>query len=901
VAIYDEPNTTLPEYATGFGMQFSNEISALITLLEGAGYTVTTLDVHNILNHELKTADYDVLILADNYPRENITNYVDEFYLGGGGVLGFNAAFGYLLYSGMIMPEAKGDDVYGFLWDEETWSTHKIVQRHPITKSLQVDDTIVEPTHDAKEFFNGPYIKENSTVGPYFEIVANQSDGMGYSSIVCLDNVIKGGRVVGMAANTSTISSAMGNIIIDAVEWLCPRPKGKILFDVSHRNFYPVDIWDPTQYTGAPRFSSFRETLVNKSYTFDKLWPSAAGNLTAANLAPYDLLVLNIPEYNFTLSEIAAVSDWVSAGGGLFLMGESGTFLEENQNINYLLENYDLWMNLTENFNPWIFTTTTFAEHPTVENINELYFFGGCYVNYTGDAYPLVMQGANTVVASQEVGNGRIMLAGDINYLSNAIDESDNVAYAVNVANWLVSWDAEVLVHQSYHSSHLPAGGTEYRTAMSRALNELGMDFMLHTDSSYLNQSLHLKSWDLVIIDASYYSLKPYYNDIQNYLETGGKLIMRDFYFYVQAESSVHDLGLFSYLGFEGTGSRITGGPPAIYPWESGHPIFNQPIEYDANNISSDNNNFLTDFANVTLFDNATAIAGITPNPQENQSAIVLSVDGRALCNMFAIGAYTDDTDDSTYADNYELWLNEIAFMVRPTIDSPSDMSIEAFDTGESITWTPLSDRPHSYKIERNSVEVESGSWDGGEITYDLEEHSLELIEFELTVYDNTGSSASDAVMVTVVDTTDPALVDAPGNLQYEEGKAEHLVNWSFTENLPDSYVFYINGTVEASGDWNGSEISVDAGGLSAGAWNLTLAVNDTSGNLVTSTVYLNVTEAATTTTTTTTTTETTTTTTGETTTTTPAPGGIDTTLILIAAVVGAIVLIVIILWMRKR
>ncbi|MBD3160210.1 MAG: hypothetical protein GF309_15640, partial [Candidatus Lokiarchaeota archaeon] len=465
VAIYDEPNTTLPEYATGLGMQFSNEVAALITLLEGAGYIVTTLNVHDILNHQLKTADYDVLILADNYPRENITNFVDEFYLGGGGVLGLNAAFGYLLYSGMIMPEAKGDDAYGGLWDEESWSTHKIAQRHPITKSVQVDDTVVEPSHDAKEFFFGSYIKENSVVAPYFEVVANQSDGSGYSSIVCLDNVLKGGRVVGMAANTTTITSDMGDIIIDAVEWLCPRPKGRILFDVSHRNFYPVDTWDPTQYTGAPRFSSFRETLVNKSYTFDKLWPSAAGNLTSANLAPYDLLVLNMPEYNFTLDEIAAISDWVSVGGGLFLMGDYDGFLEENQNINYLLANYDLRMNLTENFNPGTFTTTAFAEHPTVENINELTFSGGSYVNCTGTAYPLVMQGADTVVASQEIGAGRIMLAGDINFLASEIEESDNVVYAANVVNWLDSWDADVLVHQSYHISHLPAGGSEYRSS----------------------------------------------------------------------------------------------------------------------------------------------------------------------------------------------------------------------------------------------------------------------------------------------------------------------------------------------------------------------------------------------------------------------------------------------------
>ncbi|TFF92654.1 hypothetical protein EU545_00025 [Candidatus Thorarchaeota archaeon] len=55
VATYDEDNTTLPEYATGFGMAFSNEIDSLATVLKFAGYDVDYLTVHDILNHELLT------------------------------------------------------------------------------------------------------------------------------------------------------------------------------------------------------------------------------------------------------------------------------------------------------------------------------------------------------------------------------------------------------------------------------------------------------------------------------------------------------------------------------------------------------------------------------------------------------------------------------------------------------------------------------------------------------------------------------------------------------------------------------------------------------------------------------------------------------------------------------
>ncbi|MHA1636431.1 MAG: hypothetical protein ACTSUB_00305, partial [Candidatus Thorarchaeota archaeon] len=76
VAIYDEANVTTPDYAYGF---MNEDTTGIFDLLDNAGYQVTLLDFQEIMDHELITSNFDVFVLADNCPRENITDLVREF------------------------------------------------------------------------------------------------------------------------------------------------------------------------------------------------------------------------------------------------------------------------------------------------------------------------------------------------------------------------------------------------------------------------------------------------------------------------------------------------------------------------------------------------------------------------------------------------------------------------------------------------------------------------------------------------------------------------------------------------------------------------------------------------------------------------------------------------------
>ncbi len=86
-----------------------------------------------------------------------------------------------------------------------------------------------------------------------------------------------------------------------------------------------------------------------------------------------------------------------------------------------------------------------------------------------------------------------------------------------------------------------------------------------------------------------------------------------------------------------------------------------------------------------------------------------------------------------------------------PAIDSPSDTTIYEGRTGTSVVWTATDDWPASYQIESNGSVVASGPWAGARIIFSLDGIEIGSHSFEVTVYDQSGNSASDIVEVTVL------------------------------------------------------------------------------------------------------------------------------------------------------
>jgi hypothetical protein len=878
VAIYDEPNTTAPSYATNPG-QIHNNATGLRDVLLGYGYDVTLLDVHDIYDYELTTTNYDVFCLVDNWPRENITNRVMDFWLGGGGLLVFDGSSGFLCSFGILPPEALGSSGIHTYWDYSAYNM-TINERHPVAKSL------------SGSLFTGfgalcwdyPALQATS-IAADLTMVATSEDNADWATILAFDPSDRGGKIVTIAQDFVYMTNQeVYPLYADAVDWLTPKPKARVLYDLTHQPWVSPDTWN---WAGDANYlTSFRDGLVSRGYVVDKLYPSATGNLTSANLAPYDMLMTNQPLLTFASQEILDVELWVTAGGGLFVVGDNPG-VPDNYHLDDLIAPYGIQFNDT--VSPYAAVISIDAVHPTIEGCSALEYHGATNLILSGSAYPLWSYAPGEVAAgASEYGVGRVVVICDANSVADTwIIEQSNYQFAINVANWLTSSDAQVLL---FHNTGIP-GYNHYRSAVADALNELGINFMLTWEPLYFNLSLNSRDWDMVVYDANSLSAAVDGEFIQAHLENGGRLIMRDFAF------RNDNYPLWHYIGFQGCGSneRIIDGAPSIYMWDEFHNVFNRPVDFAVDHFDSTANDYVTDWTNVTVLGNATAIAGITPTTEVNQSAILLGANGQALCNMFSISQYHDDFDDSTYPDNFELWLNEIAYMMRPTIDSPGNLNIELGGAVSEFTWTPHSYAPGDYQIKRNSAIIATHVWDGSPITVDISGLSIGLYEFQLMVRDHVGYRTDDIINVTIEDTLAPVWIVEPIDQTLDYGAA---LSQQLSASDPSGIGgWYVNDTTNFAINLAG--LLTNNTFLETGEYGLTVSVEDTFGHIVHLTVTIAVSpDSPATTTEPTTPTDTST---SPTSSTEPPPGDGDITMILIIVGVGGFVMIVIIIIMKKK
>jgi len=743
VAVYAESNLTLPAYSTGGA--YTDYYQNVIDLLESAGYAVTAVSTQDILDHKLMVADYDTFVLPNQLPRESVINYIKDFWLGGGGVLSFGASFGFLCFSGLIDPSLEGEFslypidgtgvwTYAGLTGDELYDGIYVNQRNPVTKSLEEDT--VYPYAGNQTLLGGFHLAP--LLGERYLELANQDGQPTYTSIAGFDNPNGGGRIVFLTGNCSSFETWIEPVIVDAVDWLAPRPKARVAFDFTHHAYYGVDAWD-TNVSNVPRYNIWRDFLVNHSFVCDKLYPTGS-SLASADLAPFDVLIISRPNLNYSLTEMNLIRSWVEGGKSLFYLTDFYT--PEQVSMNELLLPWDI--SVFDGPNMGGFTTSDFNDHPTLEGISSVAISGGEWLNTSGSAYPIVNQSTDVAIAATEPGLGRVVVSGDINWIDYThYYNGDNLRFGINIINWLSSSTAKILVYADASANILHPNTNPYDGPVVRSLNDLGVPFYLTAIPFYFNMSLFLQNWDMIVFDNTQSGTTLYQHHLADFVAGGGKLVFSTWNV---------DPATGTYFGVE---LRNTlGTPPTVYLWEQNHPIFNLPADYDAATVNTTLDlGFGTDAINYTTYANATPLAGYTA--AHAGAAIALGAHGKVIVNGMLLTIYNEDTDNSTYSDNQEIWENEIAFLYydRPMINHPDDVTYMETETGNEITWTPVADAgPWEYIVRENGSIIDSGHWGGGSITIDVDGVNVSITEYQLTVFDRLGYSASDLVNLNVTE-----------------------------------------------------------------------------------------------------------------------------------------------------
>lgn len=192
-----------------------------------------------------------------------------------------------------------------------------------------------------------------------------------------------------------------------------------------------------------------------------------------------------------------------------------------------------------------------------------------------------------------------------------------------------------------------------------------------------------------------------------------------------------------------------------------------------------------------------------------------------------------------------------------PTITGPTYYEFENGSLGHTLVYQASDDNPKNYTVTRDGTRYDSGLWSGSDITvYLVYLYTRNLIDtlpktfnFTITAFNQGGEFATINTTVYVYEDVRAPVIVQPANITYEEGSFGHEIYWGIDESNPSFYnISRIsneptnNATIIESGDWNGSNITVNVDGLNASRWYLyTLFVNDTFGRNSTSTVNVTV------------------------------------------------------------
>jgi len=216
---------------------------------------------------------------------------------------------------------------------------------------------------------------------------------------------------------------------------------------------------------------------------------------------------------------------------------------------------------------------------------------------------------------------------------------------------------------------------------------------------------------------------------------------------------------------------------------------------------------------------------------------LTVAVDGLTV-GVYTYTAFVVDIGGNSNSDTVLVTVRD---GTPPTLDHPNDITYEVGTINRSITWSPQDKYPTEYRILKNGQAIESSSWSSSEsITISVDGLGLGVYNYTLIAYDFGGNYAIDTVLVTVVDTTRPT-IDSPDDIDYAEGTTGSVILWHPYDLLPSSYEILQNGTVVASGIWDGSAIEISVDGLVHGSYNYTLVVSDSSDNRASDTVFIRV------------------------------------------------------------
>ena len=250
-------------------------------------------------------------------------------------------------------------------------------------------------------------------------------------------------RISTMTTQRIAVSAAPTNNL--APYWQKPAisPLPTVLYDLSHDSHHYLDPSDPNNTGDAVSFGAWRDLLVANGLQVEKL---VSGPVTLSTLQSYGVFVTATPRSDFTASEIAAIGDYVEAGGSVLFIGQAGaTHPAVNERLNAVVGQFGMELDGSP---PWHsgYTEHLMRLHP-INTDSDAYDPSGA-ARVVGGNWVFTSSDHVRLMATTSAGAGCVALIGSAAVWASNLDGEDNGPLAVRTLQYLL--DCPDVTHPRY-------------------------------------------------------------------------------------------------------------------------------------------------------------------------------------------------------------------------------------------------------------------------------------------------------------------------------------------------------------------------------------------------------------------------------------------------------------------
>jgi hypothetical protein len=182
--------------------------------------------------------------------------------------------------------------------------------------------------------------------------------------------------------------------------------------------------------------------------------------------------------------------------------------------------------------------------------------------------------------------------------------------------------------------------------------------------------------------------------------------------------------------------------------------------------------------------------------------------------------------------------------VTNPSINNQPDVEMIEGSLGNVLVWISTELHPATYNLYLDDLIIETDAWNSNvQIIYSIDDLLVGSYNFTMELIDTSGNRNVDQAIVNVIDETLPNVVlFAPQSSNYQEGLGGNVLQLIGFDLYPQNYTILKDEVPFTTGTWEANIqqlISID--GFAKGDYNLTLILEDESGNQQISSIIITV------------------------------------------------------------